>query len=716
MRYPSLNRASRRRVIIPQLSGGVNVTESPSYVGDNQLTECNNMYFDRGKLRTRPGFEHKSTLPFNPTEFVQTGSTGWMFDDQFITDDDYAYPNIFAVSEQEGRLSFAEEVNSSAGSDMVLNIPFRSSDETTVLRLQGERQGDGIYVRAITSRFDGEISVEYNDDIYIPTVLINNNGSTSPDSCELSGTLLEGYNMINDSYKMLATANGIAMAWKLPRQLQGGEVITVELYDSVKGKITHKIITDWNIDRSADYSFSRYVSNAVTATYIRDGATEPTEYQQKVAYDAYTNCIVFVAMDEGLNETEFGMHIGPLSVGAYSNSSSNMCITVENMKSSRAETILKMTKACWFGGSRGGLGGGTRLFLSGNPDCPGAVYWSDLNNPTYFPENNYAYVGDSSEITAMAQQSDLMVIFQNNAITVSEYVQGDTVSADDLTSGAVVDITTLVATFPMTPLHSSVGCDCPDSLRLCANRLVWLNSDGKVYTLVSYGQYNERNVREVSYLIEPLLKQHSVQSLKKAKSADISGKYCLFIDNKVYVLDYDSGAFKSYTAYSGDRQAQKNIAWYVWTLPEFMSSIEQVFSLDTVAAVITDDNSIYSLCFDGQQTATVDFDGNNEHPVPCFFVTKHFIFGAPDRMKSVDSLMLTLGKTEGEVYIDCISDGEVLSTSQVCCDENNDDLLHRQRVFPCANNVTDFYIKVGSDQKLSVEGITIIYKETGETM
>ncbi len=712
MRYPYLNRQGKRRVIIPQLSGGVNVADAPSYVGDNQLTDCNNMYFDKGRLRTRPPFVFKDTVPFDFDDFCQTDSTAWLFGNSFIAHDQTAEPNILAITEENGQITLANNFNSNAWSDdSYLTIPL-NSDKDAVLRLQGSYDGIGNVVSCTKTTFNGKVDTCYNEEIYIPTVLINNNGSSSPDNCELSGALFEGYNMLSDSYRMLATANGFVTSWKLPRQTKGRELITVELYDPVKGAISHTIMVGTKIDRSADYTYSRYVSSPVTATYIPDNQDVAVEYQQRVAYDAYTNTIVFVAKTK--DESSFSMHIGPVSVGAYSNSSSNMRVTVQSFDSDNASVILGMTKSCWFGGSRGGLGGGTRLFVTGNPDCPGAIYWSDLNKPTYFPENNYAYVGDSSSITALAQQSDLLVIFQKNALTVSQYVQGETVTAADLSSGAVVDITTLAATFPMTPLHSGVGCDCPDTVQLCSNRLVWLNSNGKVYTLVSYGQYNERNVREISYIIEPLLKKHSAQSLKKAKSADIMGKYCLFVDDKVYVLDYESAAFKGYTSYATDKNAQRNMAWYVWTMPSFLEKVTHVCVLKTKAVIITDNSGIYTLSFD--EAGDADVSIGEEHPIPCFFNTKHFIFGAPDRMKNIDSVLFTLGKNQGQKAVECMSDGKILSSHTTWCDEDDDGLLYRQRIYPAANSVADFSLRVSGQGEMSVEGLTIIYKETGETV
>lgn len=710
MRYPYLNRTSKRRVIIPQLKGGINAADHPSYIGDDQLTAAENMYFAKDGLRTRPGICYAERAPFEVKGWTQTGSSLWLMGDEDMGDDEH--PNVFYLHSNDGQFEFDHGYNAMADEGgQVLNVPMHDRADCFIRLSSHDSLSGKIGVDATRISYENGVEVEYFMPVHLPTVLINSKGSADPSDCPLTGTLFEGYNMLSDGYKVLATADGKAMAWKLPRQLKGGEIITVSLHDPVKGSKTHTITVGSSIDRSYDMSLNRYLSDPVVATYIKEGASQYSEYKQRVAYDAFNNCIVFVAMDESLGEKEFGMHIAPLSVGAYSNSSSNMSIEVTSPIATNASKILGMKHLCWFGGSRGGLGSGTRLFAAGNPDCPGVIYWSDLNDPTYFPENNYAYVGNSSPITALAQQADLLVIFQQKGVTVSQYVQGEGATSDRLLAGAVVDVAAAAATFPMTPLHSSIGCDCPQSIQLCSNRLVWLSSDGRVHTLVSYGQYNERNVRQVGYLVSPLLRGHSTEALLSAKSADLDGKYCLFVGNKVYVMDYDSPAFKSYTAYSADSQAQKNISWYEWTLPDFIADIKAVTSLDGMAVIVTADSSLYYLSLaDGAPVA--DYDGKKEYSVPCKFETKHFVFGSPDRLKNIDSVLLSLGKADALVRIDCLCDGQSLSTH--FADGHTENEICRHRIYPNADGVADFALKVQSEGCMSAEGLTIIYKEAGD--
>ena len=95
----------------------------------------------------------------------------------------------------------------------------------------------------------------------------------------------------------------------------------------------------------------------------------------------------------------------------------------------------------WFGGDRSGINGGTRLFVSGNPSEPNLVHWSDVNNPLYFPENNYARIGNSGmAVTAFGKQENILVLFKESEIYYATYVAGGDFTAQDVIDGKVVDV------------------------------------------------------------------------------------------------------------------------------------------------------------------------------------------------------------------------------------------------------------------------------------
>ena len=54
---PRISDKAMRTLSIPDLSGGVNYRDGISQVLDNQLTDCRNVWFKNGMLRTRPGIK-----------------------------------------------------------------------------------------------------------------------------------------------------------------------------------------------------------------------------------------------------------------------------------------------------------------------------------------------------------------------------------------------------------------------------------------------------------------------------------------------------------------------------------------------------------------------------------------------------------------------------------------------------------------------------------
>ena len=54
MKYSSMGSNPRNAVSIPALSGGVNYSDALNLVDDNQMTDCKNVWYKDGVLKTRP--------------------------------------------------------------------------------------------------------------------------------------------------------------------------------------------------------------------------------------------------------------------------------------------------------------------------------------------------------------------------------------------------------------------------------------------------------------------------------------------------------------------------------------------------------------------------------------------------------------------------------------------------------------------------------------
>lgn len=219
----------------------------------------------------------------------------------------------------------------------------------------------------------------------------------------------------------------------------------------------------------------------------------------------------------------------------------------------KSDLITRNEIKIWYGGTNSGYADGTRLFVAGHPEFSNVLRWSDVNNSSYFPENNFAYIGrDDEKITALNKQDGYMVVFKEHETYAIDYA-----FTTDETNNTIVY-------FPVSAVSPYIGCDCPGSIQLISNRLTWLSSNGKVNVLYSQNSHSERNIREISQHIENELKQFGASELQNAKSADYDNKYFLFIGKTAYIWDYDRNPYYNYTS---SEQAQSRLCWYKWELP-----------------------------------------------------------------------------------------------------------------------------------------------------
>lgn len=500
MQYPSMGKNRQYRVTIPQLNGGVNYAVPPHLVNDNQLSDISNMWYKDGCLRTRPCFvesgdgaldiqrEFVKNPDFGEVKELKPISTTEVKGKICVTSICKTEKNditnaflIFSFYDTTGQYikSFPKHVANSDETDAVFVIGNATDNHNNADVLALLSEGDAVSILSVFA--DGDTVQEENEP-YTPTILKGGEPSEEKTYGFNDASMFEPPNLLTDSFCCKYLSNGKGIYFSLHKQdlkLNEGDEITVEHITS-SGMYEHVIeITEGGKDVYAE------------AAAQGDGARLIFESKSGIFY--FKN-----------GDTPESPHYAlPLT-----HVDDNVTFTLRTKAANNAKTISNMRFSVWFGGGSSGLTSGTRLFVSGNPDHPNLMHWSALNNPLYFPENNYAEVGDNNQaITAFGRQSELLVVFKERELYCSYYAQGTTPTSDQLQSQQVIDIEAAQAVFPIYPLHPSVGCECPDTIRLCNNRLVWFSGDMKVYGLFTTGQYSERNVRELSRPIEKLLQE-----------------------------------------------------------------------------------------------------------------------------------------------------------------------------------------------------------------
>jgi hypothetical protein len=697
MKYPAMGNARSYRVSLPELNGGVYASLPPNQIADNQLSDVLNMWYKDGRLQTRPAFVTKSA---GQATNIQSNLSIHQYKGGFfsVAYDDYSFECIVF---DKSALFVKDFWIQNSGIKSIVPVTVNADSTGAVsgnsfLLLIFYKNGDAdIFAYNETTKYLSEIEP------YVPT-LVKNGEPAALAAQPPNGVTFEPKNILGNRFKCSYTTDGKGWIFVLPESIENAVKISA-VYDDgtdVEPKEHSVTVADHVPSQELrNHSFWQETTDRGDKRYLR--------------VDVKTNEVWFTDKN--------GVALDPLPLADRGN---NVTVTVEQKS---AGELSGMKFSTWFGGGSSGLSGGTRVFLSGDSADQSLVVWSSLNNPLYYPATNYAYVGNpDSPVTAFGKQSDMLVVFKTDEIYCMQYRQGYTPTAEQLENQEAIDVESAQALFPMFPIHPEIGCDCPDTICLCDNRLVWLNSDGRVYGLFSNGQFSENNVRELSKAVEPYLLNHSKGSLQSASAEKDGNHYFLLVDGDMYVLDYSSNGFSYYSSYSTDEKAQKMIAWYRWNIglngvqldreerpyAPFLFETERTITLFANAKQSGKNNICSFETADGGKDQSINGEEENVH---AYFQTKQFDFGNAERLKKINPFYLQITGDDGEKL-----NLTYLNANKQCLDEyspvmKGEDLLvcNPIRVTPNANRVRTFGLKVEGDGHIEVGSLTLNYSMMG---
>lgn len=777
---PMIPDKSYYRLTIPELSGGVNLRDGISLVADNQLTDCKNVWYKDGMLRTRPGMRTSVKESFGGDYIYNylegeddfkayTDGRNYRVIDgitYFLVCLQYSDKLIFYYyttdSEAENQFLEVSTINEIPADDFTCNIFQHGTDiycfcsgyygleETPfyIFKISEDEQGATWSYERITQ-----------DKIYAPLVMIN--GLTHPtmhpyeDDAPImaEGDYLEGYNLLGNRYRIsyhtvnkeLFNDDGSEISeatqpayYELLHPVKEGDKITVEVTlptnnpkiaeDTAIRTFTHEVTIGSNgygeevWDEKNPSLDGLYISVMGRKLELNDGHTKNTKYFSKEEFIDYNNLVI---------------------TAPCPNSKENY------------EKVLNMTFNEWYGGNSEGLYGGIHLFMGGNTNHKeeSLVVWCDLNNPLYFSENCYSYVGDTSQrVTAFGKQGEALIIAKEKEMYATQYNSMDnTMKAEDIKSQSIVDVAASEVTFPMVQVHGFIGCDCPKTMQLCRNRLVWTNSDGKVYTLVSASQYNERSIYEVSGMIENRLKKYAPTELRNARAADWEGYYVLIIKNDMYLMDYNSYGFSNVYSYTKTEDAQSRIPWWIWEIPTLNLQIwYEGWEKVDIRSVISISGKLYMIILyktripndlnyafaeivyfeekgDGDIFPCIygTFDGvpkfsrerlTNE--IPTLLQTKFFDFGLPTIKKSIPKIEASFGTNGGNPIRATVITENAAEENEIVIDDPEEQeysagYFQNRLIRPANKQACRVGIKFESDGNMVLDAISLKYKQLG---
>lgn len=731
-RHPVMNYRAQNTVRIPDLMGGINTRDALSMINDNQLTDSLNMWWYDGALKTRPGTSNTGSVTVaGYDEYIEPKVT-----DVYICKYRLFYYYLYGTR-REGEYSekgFCETCFWLQGEDNIVVLPvlkgervnFICKKNNTIYAFADSYKIWKLEFKAGTTDRVSDWQEATEKDYYVPLVIGDckfiENGGGNPTRTEViaNGVMYEGYNILGNYYKM-----------------------EYSMYNPLCKNVDTDHAKPWHYAYygllNDVFENNKYVGMNIEATItLSDGTTEtlkvkitehsPYEADPKDIGPIYDGDLRLMVTGTTIHFCDTNCNTIEVYEGFYPNN--NLVIKVPYIPDNRDEMrkkLFNMTQCTWFGGASAGLKGGTRLFLCGNKNEKekALVMWSGLNEPLYFSENTYFYVGDSTQaVTGFGKQSDMLVIFKERGAGMyyTQYVRNENITAQDLINQKVIDYSASNVYFPLIAIHDTIGCDIPSSIQLCRNRLVWANSDGKVYTLVSNNQYSERNVYCVSDMIGNKLKQKFIdlEDLNNVFSADWEGHYLLFIDNSVFVMDYESYGYVYIASHTKTEDAQKKIPWWYW---EF-NNVDSGYGDYKIRAVIQVKDRLFVVKYPEEPNGLFcDFeieelavcqDTDSSVPIHSMLQTKLFDFSMPAYKKNVQRVNLSLGNNGGEpIRVEFIteygSEEQEIIVDGEQTEAHTAGYITSRAVFPCTKSVKSFGVRLSCEGNMAANGMSLDY-------
>lgn len=195
-----------------------------------------------------------------------------------------------------------------------------------------------------------------------------------------------------------------------------------------------------------------------------------------------------------------------------------------------------------------GYNGATdRVFVSGNPDAVNFHYWSDINDPCFFPALNYAYLGqDSSAIMGYSIVGDALAVHKE------DNEQDQTIF---LVRGSYDEVNGY--NFAISGSVAGVGAISKYCFRQLGTEPMFLARQG-VYSVTTQYLTAEKYAQSRSYYVNPKLTKET--NLEEAVAIEYNGYYYLAVNGHVYVADSRQKTYEKNAP-----QSEFQYEWYYFT-------------------------------------------------------------------------------------------------------------------------------------------------------
>lgn len=278
-----------------------------------------------------------------------------------------------------------------------------------------------------------------------------------------------------------------------------------------------------------------------------------------------------------------------------------------------AEKTADLINNCNIAVQYGYNGATDRVFVSGNPSAQNFHYWSDINDPTFFPALNYAYLGqDSSAIMGYSIIGDALAVHKedNEQDQTIFLVKG----SYDTTNGYQFAITGSVA---------GVGAISKHCFKQFGTEPMFLSRQG-VYAVTTQYLTAERYAQNRSWYINPRLTSEA--DLEDAVATEYNSYYYLAVNDHVYVAD---GRQKAYE--KNAPQSEFQYEWYYLTnIP-----VRIWWEYDGQLYFGDNDGRIRRFKLAGEDTAATPAYTDDGEAIRAYWDTPFFTFDVLSRYKTL---------------------------------------------------------------------------------
>lgn len=271
---------------------------------------------------------------------------------------------------------------------------------------------------------------------------------------------------------------------------------------------------------------------------------------------------------------------------------------------SNSDKINKCSIACLYGYN----GNSNRIFATGNPKFANYDFHSELENPLYWPDENFTKIG-SEPIVGYSRLADgTLGINKKQSDTDCTIYYRDYNLLDNL------------EVFPLRDGVKNIGCITGNCNCNLLNDPLILSDQG-VFAIIGSSS-GEKYAQQRSYYINGKLLKEA--NLEDAQAISLNGKYYLAVNNHVYIAD---SRYLSYPKHGKTEQYQYE--WWYW---------------DNIPARILFgwNNKLYFGTETGEICTFTDEYLDNDKPVEVYWETPFLELNSSNLSKTIRTVTLIL--------------------------------------------------------------------------